>query len=620
METTRFGEFLVQNGVLSAEELRECLEEQKRREAQGERIFLGKVLVERGVLTEHELKHHLRQFTKREISRLGGENNFIIHRIRARIGEERFREVLNIRNRLGTDIHLLAVLDTTGIMPYSEQKTFIYNIFAPVVEDLYLGDETSLLYDEKTRVYLLSLGEQTVPVEPVWCPRVNAGRPQVLLSFGEYLRIIQRTEKDRETEKHRALTFQDLVMDALSKEASDIHIVSKDDFYHVFFRIDGVLKRQPKYLLRLEEGEEFITRVKEEASLHTKGRFRVEEKAVAQDARIDYPELGVSLRLVFIPDGTLSKTSLTARLLVRRRMKVKSLEELGYLPEDAEVLRRVVKRRGGLLLISGITGSGKSTLAASLLTHIDSTRKVVTVEDPVEYVVNLPHVEQHQIYVPDEAEKKMGFLEYIKAFKRADPDVIFVGEIRRDPDLVTSVVEAAQAGQLVISTVHIKSAFDVYRALAQLFELDFYTLATTILFSLNQSLVPALCPDCRIEDREGANLAALREALDIAPIGHKDPFREILGEAESGKITTYRRGEGCQRCEGQGYLGRTPIYEYFFPTSEFVDWLLREAPSMYDIERKVCRLNIGKNRLQVFLVKLRSGLIEASDETLKALL
>ena len=610
--SAKLGEVLVEKGLVDPSVVDEALKVQRELRKKGVRKRIGEILVERGYIDEKDLKEALGDLIRENILGEGGEWLYVLKRLREKIGEEDFDRAVEHRNRLGS--HILEVLDVLGIMTYAEQVRFIYELFAPVVEKLYIKDVSDIIIKEGKR-YALIDGEE-VEVEVVWCPKVNESRPQVLVSIEDFEKLKRIEQKIAEKHLSTNVPFKEIVRDALEQGASDIHIVYKEDYYWVFFRLDGRLVVQDKYLFSAKEGMDFIREVKIEAAEFTKGKFNADEHRIAQDARVFYSDMGergVNVRLEFIPDGTLKHTSLVARIQRRERFRKVSLVSLGYEKEDARVILEASKRGGGLYIVSGITGSGKSTLVASVVSQIEEERKVVTIEDPIEYILENRNVEQHQIYVPEDEKYKMDFLDYIKAFKRADPDVIFVGEIRRDPSLVDAIIESSQAGQLVFSTIHIKSAFDVYRAFWELFRVDYYTIANLIIFSLNQSLVPRLC-ECRKPSSSPEKLLRDFEArMKYFPYIFKEKPLEELKRAVKEGLILYEPG-GCEKCRGTGFLSRVPVYEYFYPDPHFVEWAIKNEPSRFEIEKRVCEEGLGVNKLQIFLKKVLKGEVSLTYE------
>lgn len=537
---------------------------------------------------------------------------YVVQVIIERIGRQKYYDALKKAHEIQK--HLFEALHLLGILPYYEQVKLIEESLKWLFGDEILAVDPSKIAIIEGKFYYD--GEE---VEVKWLPSLLANKKQIIVSIEDFNTLHRlRRERTTEVEVELPFTFEDVIREAYESGASDVHVIyDEDGYYHVFFRIDGFLIEQPKFLLDEERGEKFIRQIKIEASKYTKGKFSVDDLRKVFDARIEYENLvgtqGVDVRLVFIPDGRLQKQEVVARILRKQRIEGRTLLELGYYPEDAKVIERASKRLGGLFIISGITNSGKSTTLATIVASLPKYKKIETVEDPIEYVIPNPNVCQHQVYEPLDESEKVSFNEYVKAFKRADPDVIMISEIRKNPELVSALIEASRAGQTIFSTIHVNSAFEIYRAFEEMFGIDKRTIISLILFSMNQILVPKLCESCKVVD-EGENLRRLEELKDELPFAVLEPLERFLRE----RPKTYR-AKGCEKCKGTGYSGRVLIYEYFYPNVKFLEWLSQGDPSRYEIERKVYELGIGKNKLETFIRRLREGVIDVSDWTLKAI-
>src|SRR5208337_4274337 len=184
----------------------------------------------------------------------------------------------------------------------------------------------------------------------------------------------------------------------------------------------------------------------------------------------------VGVRLEFVPDGrTHIHTDITARIISMQGQDLSenmedNFRKLEFYNEDIPALRAAAQRKNGLFIVSGVTNSGKSTTIWNILPTIDRTKKIGTVEDPIECVFNRHNIVQHQICEPDKEELRMGFNRYIKSFKRGDYDVIFVGEWRKSDGLKDAIVEQVNAGQLIFTTVHISNPFEIYNSLLEMFD------------------------------------------------------------------------------------------------------------------------------------------------------
>jgi len=539
---------------------------------------------------------------------------YVIQVIVEKIGRNKYYEALKKNQELNK--HLFETLHILGILPYHEQVKLIEESLKWLFGDEIIAIDPSKITIIEGKFYYG--GEE---VEVKWIPSLLASKKQVIVSIEAY-NALQRLkeEKANKVEEELPFTFEEVIREAYLKGASDVHVLyDADGYYHVFFRIDSFLFEEPKFLLDEEKGQRFIKKIKIEAAEYTKGKVYIDDLRKIWDARIEYENLvgteGVDVRLVFIPDGKLRHQEVVARILRKQKIEKKTLEELGYYPEDAKVINKASKRMGGLFIISGITNSGKSTTLATIVASLPSYKKIETIEDPIEYVIPNPNVCQHQVYEPPDESEKVSFNEYVKGFKRADPDVIMISEIRKNPELVSALIEASKAGQTIFSTIHVNSAFEIYRAFTEMFGIEKATIISIILFSMNQMLVPKLCENCKVVDEKGENIRRLEEVKDELPFAVLKPLEDFLRE----KPKTYV-AKGCEKCKGTGYSGRTLIYEYFYPNVKFIEWLSQGDFNRYEIEKKVYELGIGKNKLDIFIRRLREGIIDVSDFTMKSIM
>lgn len=617
---SKLGEELVKRGLVSLQNISATLDIQKSKKADGNISLLGDLLIEQGLIKEEVLDKVIKE-TNEPIEK-GKEWGFILKHLIIGIGSENYK-VVKKHQAENDGLHLSAVLDKLKFMTYEAQTRYFVSLMRPFVKNLKIGDiekvTVSKAGTKQTYIY------EGSPVFLYWMPRVEIDTLQVIVSKEEYEKIISAEQEVKSIQQvgtlHSELRFsvEEMVADACAKEASDIHIIPKKKDYYIYFRIEGDLVIQREYTLDIELGRKLVFAFKNLASPFSIGSFSTDDRREVKDGRIELNNIcgGVDLRIVVLPDGKLDDEELVARIIRKKTLQKVSLVEQGYFEEDVKVMMRAFRRKGGLFITSGITGSGKTTLNAQLLLH-DSERKIETIEDPIEYSLPNTNICQHQINKPKDG-PQLGFTELVKGFKRGDPDLMFVGEIRRDLDLILSIIEASHAGQLVMSTLHIRSGFDIYTALNEIFNIDYYTMASLIVYSHNQSLVKCLCNKCKIEDKDKQNANTLKEFKDDFPYIVKDELEDFLSNPPK---TYIHNSSGCSFCKETGYKGRTVIYEYFYPDVKFVAWLLKENPNRYEIEMRACSgvQRSGVNKLQIFIKKLKLGLVDASARTIKELM
>jgi len=540
---------------------------------------------------------------------------YILQIIRNKIGEQKYSEVLRKNDELKK--HIFETLNLLNVMNYMEQLKLINDSLKWLFKDEIEIVDPRLITNINGKYYY-----DSEEVEVRWLPAIwPVGKKQIIVNIEDFHALQKERHHFAIRNEDLPFTFRDIVKDAYQKDASDIHIAyDSDNNYHVFFRIGAEIIEQPQFLLSKEKGDLLIKSIKIETSNFTKGKVFIDDPRKVWDARIEYENLvgtvGVDLRLAFIPDGLMRNQEVVARILHKQKIEGKTLLELGYYPNDAEVIERASKRIGGLFIISGITNSGKSTTLSTIVASLPKNKKIETIEDPIEYVIPNPNVVQHQIYEPPDESEKVSFNEYIKGFKRADPDIIMISEIRKNPELVSALIEGARAGQMIFSTIHINSAFDIYKSFYDLFQIEKETILQLILFSMNQILIPKLCQHCKIEDKEHLNKKRLLEIKNEIPFAVTDKLEAFL---ENNAKTYIRNEKGCQYCRN-GYNGRVVVYEYFYPNVKFIDWLSSGEYNRYAIERKVYEMKLGKNKLEIFLKRLEDGITDVSDLTLRAII
>lgn len=576
---------------------------------------------------------------KKEIKPVkGNEWIMAMNAIREKIGKEKFEEAINKRNQLGQ--HLIRVLNIQGLLNFDESKKLIYNLFKEHISNLKYGNLQSIVLKEDSsspkgyRFYIKDENDQEIEVVPNWIPSFSIkNKIQYLIGYDEYEQLEKMIRGEQEEEgvapkeydSKVKFSFYDIVKDAYSKRASDIHInYSNDETYRVMFRIDGVLVEQQEYMMQERDGLKLVKAIKNEATKYTKGKFNADKNFIPQDARIAYENIGgfgLDLRLSFIPNGTLEKEALVARLLERKILKEPNFKAMGYREDIIDILQQVSLMANGLVIVSGVTGSGKSTLLNNIITSIPKDKKVHTAEDPIEYLIMKPNVVQHQVYIPpandeDRANKIMGFKELAKAFKRSDPNVVLIGETRKDPELIETLIEMSEAGQLVFTTIHITSAFSIYTALENAFFMPKKISVPMIKLSVNQSLMRKLCPHCKVPDKNNENKNRLRKLKNRMRYAYKKKLHEFLDS----EVETFVAGKGCPHCNYTGYKGRVPVYEYLYPTVEMQEWLFAEDRLPVVIEKKACEDGIGKNKLTTMIEAIMEGVADTNPRDVNQIL
>ncbi|MCD4782777.1 MAG: GspE/PulE family protein [Candidatus Eremiobacteraeota bacterium] len=350
-----------------------------------------------------------------------------------------------------------------------------------------------------------------------------------------------------------------IISEAISVGASDIHLETFEDQLTVRYRIDGVLHIMD-VISDLAEARALIHRVK------IMGNMDIAQDRITQGGRISVKvadqEFDLRVSIVPVPDGE----SIVLRLLNKGAFNL-SLETLGFNEEQLETYKKMVSMPYGIILVSGPTGSGKSTtLYASLKEISRPDRKLITVEDPIEY--QMSGVVQVQVNLaPREEEKKVTFGKALREFLRQDPDVILIGEIR-DNETAEIAVKAAQTGHLVLSTIHTNDAVGIINRLKDMAVVP-YLISSTLIGAIAQRLVRRLCIHCR-------------EKTTVP-----DYLRQYL-TAEQIKDAEAYKAVGCPRCRRTGYKGRVGLFEILIISDEIRDLIERNSTTgeIYRLSRK----------------------------------
>jgi general secretion pathway protein E len=337
-----------------------------------------------------------------------------------------------------------------------------------------------------------------------------------------------------------------LIDQAIESRASDIHIESFERTLRVRYRIDGLLYDRENIPKRHKAA--VISRIKILANM------KIDEKRLPQDGRIKYNYMGrtIDLRVSTLP--TLYGESVVIRILDRESIRL-DLEQLGFSPKSLLTFKSLIEKPYGMLLVTGPTGSGKTTTLYAALSQINSRdRKIITIEDPIEY--QLEGVNQMQV----NPKIDLTFANGLRSIVRQDPDVIMVGEIR-DRETAEIAIHAALTGHLVFSTLHTN---DAPGAITRLLDMDIegFLIASSVIGVLAQRLVRVNCENCK------------QVYL---------PTEEVLKKMEltRGKTTGYvtYRGKGCEECGFTGYKGRIGIFELMVIEESIRELIVKKAPS-----------------------------------------
>ena len=379
-------------------------------------------------------------------------------------------------------------------------------------------------------------------------------------------------EEEEENEDAAIIRFVNEVFNqAISGGATDIHFEPMEDHLRIRYRIDGLLipVPVPENLRRYQDA--IVSRLKIMAKLN------ISERRLPQDGRINHKvgDTTLDIRLSTMP--VMYGESISLRLLNKKSQPL-SLEQLGMSAQDEERVNRVLNLPHGIILVTGPTGSGKSTSLNAFIRSINSEdRRIITVEDPIEYEV--PGVNQIQVK-PDIG---FGFAEALRHVLRQDPNVIMVGEIR-DGETADIAVRASLTGHLVFSTLHTNDAAGAITRLVDM-GIEPFLIASSVEMVIAQRLLRRLCPHC-LQMRD-AEMAELKDALKVLD----------LPESLADGIAQLPETPGCERCRGIGYRGRIGIYETLRVTEKMHEPIVaREAaPVIRDIGLKAGMVTLGRS-------------------------
>jgi MSHA biogenesis protein MshE len=513
----RLGDVLVAQKLITIEQLRTALEAQTRR---GRR--LGRLLVELGYLDDDQVAQALaRQLHLRYVDL--AQHNFnpeVVQKL-PESAARRFRAVpLEVRG----NAMLIAMADPTDLFAYDELTRLLKrDVQVAVVAEGQLLKALDQVYRRTEEISGLAkelqqdLGDNAVDFGALGASLGADDAPVVRL-------------------------LQTLFEDATQVGASDIHIEPQEDALRIRLRIDGELHPQTEADLRVAPA--LALRLKLMAGLD------ISEKRLPQDGRFNVlvRESPVDVRISTMP--TQHGESVVMRLL-NRESGLLGLDKLGMPQNMTERFRTIVNRVSGMVLVTGPTGSGKTTTLYAALNELNSpSRKIITVEDPVEYRVS----GLNQVQVNEKID--LSFATVLRSVLRQDPDVILVGEVR-DTETAQIGLRAAITGHMVLSTLHVREAASVPVRLLDM-GVPRFMVATALQAVIAQRLVRLICERC---------------VQAHVPSAQESRFLELEWPGKPGE---FKRGAGCRHCNNSGYRGRAGVYEMLEMTPRLVEAVAKE--------------------------------------------
>ncbi len=557
MATKKIGELLVQEGMLTPEQLDQALEEQQKNNER-----LGTVLMSMGMVSEDVLVEFIaRQFQVPQVNI-------------AKLSIP--KDVMNVIP--------LDVAQKYHAVPFGLMGNTL-NIAIADPGNLFVIDDLRFLTRKNIQVHVAS----DKAIRRV-IAQINAGDDSlsdVLGMIKEEVEVdlVQASDEmdlallEDAAEQAPVVKLVNLIlMDAIRKQASDIHLECYEKSMRVRFRIDGVLYEvmRPPYQLK----NAMISRLK------IMSRLDIAERRLPQDGRIKLKAKGreMDFRVSVLP--TLFGEKVVLRLLDKSGLQL-DMTKLGFEDGQYKHFKDAIYQPFGMVLVTGPTGSGKTTTLYSALSDLNKTSEnISTAEDPVEY--NLTGINQVQI----QESIGLSFAAALRAFLRQDPDIIMVGEIR-DFETAEIAVKAALTGHLVLSTLHTNDAPSTINRLLNM-GVEGFLVASAVNLVLAQRLVRRVCSECKMVE-------------DVAPEALLD-----LGvrEDELGTFKCYR-GEGCIICNDTGYRGRIALYEVM-PLHDQIRELVLMGASAAEIKKESIRLGMLTLR-RSGINKLKEGVTSVEE-------
>jgi type IV pilus assembly protein PilB len=381
--------------------------------------------------------------------------------------------------------------------------------------------------------------------------RIQAEFRPVLIREDEQGDEVLSIEKIAKDQSPVVKLVDTIILSALQKRASDIHIEASERSVEIKYRIDGILYTAMEPL-DIKFHAPLISRLKVMSELD------IAERRIPQDGRFKMrlDQRKVDFRVSVLPSAF--GESVVIRILekedISSGLKDLRLERLGFNPDDLRRFRRSITEPYGMVLVTGPTGSGKTTTLYAAINEINNQEdKIITIEDPVEYQL------RGIVQIPVNEKKGLTFARGLRSILRHDPDKIMVGEIR-DAETAQIAIQSALTGHLVFTTVHANNAFDVIGRFVNM-GIEPYNFVASLNCILAQRLVRAICPACKYS--YAVDQAQCEESgLDYAAV----------------KDRPFYQGKGCTECNGLGYRGRRAITEFLDLTDQIKEMILDRKP------------------------------------------
>jgi len=528
-EDVRFGELLLSKGLLNRRELTEALNEQRSR---GGRI--GEIIVKLKMVSDEDVRSALAEHLSTEHVHLDGkEIDMNIARLVPESLAKRFNLVAidekdgKVLVAMADPLDVIAT-DTITMKTGREIQPVLSSLreIRQTIEKVYHGSDI----DEQR---LRDIVEHAINTEAEEEAVQDTLMENALNSLEADISV------EEAATRAPVIRFVDLLLrQAVKSRASDIHVEPQEHSMTIRMRIDGVLQDMVPPPRKMQAA--IATRIK------ILSRMDIAERRLPQDGRfkIKAPGRDIDVRVSVIP--TIYGEKVVMRILDSAAVN-HNLDQLGFDPDLLEEFKIMLSQPHGIIVVTGPTGSGKSTTLYSALNYLKDPRKnITTVEDPVEY--RLGGINQIQV----KPEIGLDFAESLRAILRQDPDIIFIGEIR-DKETIDIAIKASLTGHLVLSTFHTNDAPSAISRMVYM-GVEPYLLASTVNLIVAQRLVRRICDRCK-------------EPVEI----NEQVLRRLNVDSERAKGAVFYHGKGCSTCNGTGYLGRLPIFEFLVTDNEIRD-------------------------------------------------
>lgn len=524
-EKIRLGDLLVQQGLITAEQLKHALDEQKRTGRK-----LGRVLVESSYATEEGISKALARQLGADFIDLRQFNPKPEHTSLLPESQARRLRALVLSERAG--MLLVGMADPTDLAAFDEIARLLKReIDLAVVTESQLMGTIDRAYTRTEEISGLA-------------KELTADLSDMPAEFGNLLGLTAGAE-DAPVVKLLNTVFEE----ALKLHASDIHIEPQESSLVIRFRIDGVLRIQTEADAKISTA--LVLRLKLMSGLD------ISEKRLPQDGRfnIKLRNEAIDIRISTMP--TQHGESVVMRLLAQNTGLL-HLDRLHMPPHILDRFRHAIGRPSGIVLVTGPTGSGKTTTLYAALNSLNTPeKKIITVEDPVEY--RLPGINQVQVHEKID----LTFSRVLRSALRQDPDIVLIGEMR-DQDTAEIGMRASMTGHLVLSTLHTNDALSTPIRLLDM-GVPRYMVALSVQIVLAQRLVRLICTNCAVP-------------YNLLPHEHLWIKSELENHVDEHH---YMHGQGCSHCNNTGYQGRQAVYEMLEMTNTIVEAVNRGDPNEF---------------------------------------